>query len=70
MMTPEGQDLAWRTWHLDLSLFPGSHAARILAEAERDGVKFRQLGVTWWLNNPENDDTKARLIKIFRAPAN
>jgi ABC-type Fe3+ transport system substrate-binding protein len=70
MMTPEGQALAWRTWHLDLSMFPDSHAAKILAEAERDGVKFRQLGVTWWLENPANDETKAKLIKIFRAPAN
>lgn len=70
MMTPEGQELAWRTWHLDLSMFPGSHSARILAEAERDGVKFRQLGVDWWLETPENDETKAKLIKIFRAPAN
>ena len=70
MMTPEGQALAWRTWHLDLSMFPESHSARILADAERDGVRFRQLGVDWWLKTPENDETKAKLIKIFRAPAN
>jgi ABC-type Fe3+ transport system substrate-binding protein len=69
MMTPEGQELAWRTWHLDLSMFPASRSARILADSERDGVKFHQLGVDWWLRTPENDDTKSKLIKIFRAPA-
>lgn len=66
MMTAEGQALAWKTWHLDLSMFAESHSAKILADAERDGAKFHQLGVDWWLSAPENDDTKAKLIKIFR----
>ena len=51
-------------------MFPESHSARILADAERDGVKFHQLGVDWWLRTAENDDTKAKLIRIFRVPGN
>ncbi len=67
LLTPDGQELSWRTWNEDLSMFPGSHAAKLIADAEAGGGKLRELSVAWWLAHPDSAEALDKVVKIFRA---
>jgi len=65
ILTSEGQKLAYDTWKTDLHLLPGSHMGKMVADAEKAGVKFKEVTVEWWLRHPEIDTEKSELIKIL-----
>lgn len=65
ILTSEGQKLAYETWKTDLHLLPGSHMGKVVNDAEKAGVKFKEVTVEWWLRHPEIDTEKSELIKIL-----
>jgi iron(III) transport system substrate-binding protein len=67
MMTEEGQELIWKTWKIDLHLFPQANTRRVLEELERAGAKPVDYTVEWQLKHPEIDDAKEQMIKILTA---
>jgi iron(III) transport system substrate-binding protein len=67
LLTPEGQAFSWRTWYEDLASNPGSHSAKLVADAEADGAKLKELDVAWWLAHPDAAEALDKVVKIFRA---
>lgn len=66
-MTEEGQKLAWKTWKIDLHLFPESNLKRKVGELEKEGVKFFEASIEWWMKNPQINKTKDEMVKILTA---
>jgi ABC-type Fe3+ transport system substrate-binding protein len=67
MMTEEGQKLAWKTWKIDLHLFPESNLRRKIGKLEKEGVKFFEASIEWWMKNPQINKTKREMVKILTA---
>jgi iron(III) transport system substrate-binding protein len=65
MLTDEGQRLAYRTWKADLHLLKDSAMGRKIAGLEKQGVKFKEVTVSWWKAHPEIDAVKREIIKIL-----
>ena len=65
ILTPEGQKLAYDTWKTDLHMLPGSHMGKVVDDAQKQGVKFKEVTVEWQLQHPEIDAEKSELIKIL-----
>jgi len=65
MMTQEGQQLAYKTWKADLDTLPGSEIGKKVAEYEKQGVKFKEVTIGWWLKHPEIEAGKKELIKML-----
>jgi ABC-type Fe3+ transport system substrate-binding protein len=65
ILTPEGQKLAYDTWKTDLHQLPGSHMGKVVDDALKQGVKFKEVTVEWQLQHPEIDAEKGELIKIL-----
>jgi hypothetical protein len=64
-MTPEGQQLIYDTWKIDLSFMPGSKVGATVADYQKRGVKFKEVTVEWWSQHPEIDASRSELIKIL-----
>jgi ABC-type Fe3+ transport system substrate-binding protein len=65
-MTPEGQDIIWRSWGSDLDLFPDSHARRQVAELESaNGVTLKHTDATWQMTNEAGNKAWAQIQKIL-----
>jgi ABC-type Fe3+ transport system substrate-binding protein len=65
ILTGEGQKLAYDTWKTDLHQLPGSHMGKVVDDAQKQGVKFKEVTVEWQLQHPEIDAEKNELIKIL-----
>jgi iron(III) transport system substrate-binding protein len=65
ILTGEGQKLAYDTWKTDLHQLPGSHMGKVVDDAQKQGVKFKEVTVEWQLQHPEIDAAKSELIKIL-----
>lgn len=65
ILTGEGQKLAYETWKTDLHQLPGSHMGKVVDDAHKQGVKFKEVTVEWQLQHPEIDAEKNELIKIL-----
>ncbi len=64
LLTPEGQSLAYDTWKIDLHFMPGSKMGGMVADYQKQGVKFKEVTVQWWSEHPEIDASRSELIKI------
>jgi ABC-type Fe3+ transport system substrate-binding protein len=65
-MTPEGQDIIWRSWGSDLDLFPDSHARQQVAELEAsNGVTLKHTDATWQMTNEAGNKAWAQIQKIL-----
>jgi ABC-type Fe3+ transport system substrate-binding protein len=65
-LTPQGQDIIWRTWGSDLDLFPDSHARAEVAELEaRNGMPLKRTDATWQLGNEAGNKAWAEIQKIL-----
>jgi iron(III) transport system substrate-binding protein len=64
-LTPEGQKLAYETWKTDLHLLPGSRMGKMVDDYKKQGVKFKEVTVDWWMKHPEISASKHELIKIL-----
>jgi ABC-type Fe3+ transport system substrate-binding protein len=67
LLTPDGQAFSWRTWNEDLASYPGSHAGKLVADAEANGGKLKELSVAWWLAHPDAAVALDKVVKIFRS---
>jgi ABC-type Fe3+ transport system substrate-binding protein len=65
LMTPEGQQLIYDTWKIDLSFMPGSKVGTVIADYQKRGVKFKEVTTQWWSEHPEIDASRSELIKIL-----
>jgi ABC-type Fe3+ transport system substrate-binding protein len=65
LMTPEGQQLIYDTWKIDLSFMPGSKVGTTVADYQKRNVKFKEVTVEWWSQHPEIDASRSELIKIL-----
>jgi ABC-type Fe3+ transport system substrate-binding protein len=65
-MTPQGQDIIWRTWGSDLDLFPDSHAHQEVAELEAaEHVTLKRTDATWQMGNEAGNKAWAEIQKIL-----
>ena len=65
LLTPEGQQLVYDTWKIDLHFLPGSKMGAMIADYQKRGVKFKEVTVQWWSEHPEIDASRSELIKIL-----
>jgi ABC-type Fe3+ transport system substrate-binding protein len=65
LLTPEGQQLVYDTWKIDLHFMPGSKMGAMIADYQKRGVKFKEVTVQWWSEHPEIDASRSELIKIL-----
>jgi ABC-type Fe3+ transport system substrate-binding protein len=65
LLTPEGQAIAYDTWKIDLHFMPGSKMGGMVADYQKQGVKFKEVTVQWWSEHPEIDASRSELIKIL-----
>ena len=66
MMTKEGQELAWKTWKIDLHFFPESNMRPKVDLLEKQGVKFFEATTDFWLAHPELGKVRKKVLKILR----
>jgi ABC-type Fe3+ transport system substrate-binding protein len=65
-LTPEGQNIVWRTWGSDLDLFPESHAHKEVAELEdAHGGPLTRADATWQMSNETGNKAWAEIQKIL-----
>jgi ABC-type Fe3+ transport system substrate-binding protein len=65
-LTPQGQDIIWRTWGSDLDLFPQSHTRSEVAELEaRIGMPLKRTDATWQLGNEAGNKAWTEIQKIL-----
>jgi ABC-type Fe3+ transport system substrate-binding protein len=65
-MTPEGQDIIWRSWGSDLDLFPDSRARKQVAELEAaHGIKLKHTDATWQMTNEAGNKAWTEIQKIL-----
>jgi ABC-type Fe3+ transport system substrate-binding protein len=67
LLTPEGQQLIYDTWKIDLHLMPGSKVGAMIAGYQKRDVKFKEVTTQWWGQHPEIDASRSELIKILTA---
>jgi len=65
LLTPEGQQLVYDTWKIDLHFMPGSKMGAMVADYQKRDVKFKEVTVQWWSEHPEIDASRSELIKIL-----
>jgi len=65
LLTPEGQQLVYDTWKIDLHFMPGSKMGAMIADYQKRDVKFKEVTVQWWSEHPEIDASRSELIKIL-----
>jgi ABC-type Fe3+ transport system substrate-binding protein len=65
-MTPEGQNIIWRSWGSDLDLFPDSHARKQVAELEAvHAITLKRTDATWQMTNEAGNKAWAEIQKIL-----
>lgn len=64
-LTPEGQDIIWRTWGSDLDLFADSHSRAQVAELETSQGPLKRTDATWQMSNQAGNKAWAEIQKIL-----
>jgi ABC-type Fe3+ transport system substrate-binding protein len=63
----EGQEqVVWDLYGWDLDNYPGSHAAKRVADVTAEGVKFTDVNIDWWKTNQGVAKAHLELTKIIR----
>jgi ABC-type Fe3+ transport system substrate-binding protein len=65
LLTPDGQRLAYDAWKIDLHFLPGSKMGALIADYQKQGVKFKEVTTEWWSQHPEIEAGRSELIKIL-----
>lgn len=63
--TERGQALVRDLWGLDLYDYPESLIHAEMTALEKQGVTFRDITITWWLQQPHLAEISAKMAKIF-----
>jgi ABC-type Fe3+ transport system substrate-binding protein len=65
LMTPEGQRILWQKLDTDLDSFADSGMAKVVADYEKQGLKFEVLTVDWFQKHPELVEMRSKTVKIM-----
>jgi len=69
MSTPEGQEITAHSWGNDLYEYPGTERNKFMTNLEARGIKFRDISIKWWLDNPGIDESNNKLARAIRSAA-
>jgi ABC-type Fe3+ transport system substrate-binding protein len=69
MSTPEGQAITAHSWGNDLYEYEGTERNKFMKALEAQGIKFRDISIKWWLENPGIDESNNKLARTVRAAA-
>jgi ABC-type Fe3+ transport system substrate-binding protein len=69
MSTPEGQLITAHSWGNDLYEYPGTERNKFMTALEAQGIKFRDVSIKWWLENPGIDESNNKLARAIRSAA-
>jgi ABC-type Fe3+ transport system substrate-binding protein len=69
MSTPEGQAITANSWGNDLYEYPETARHKFMTALEAQGVKFRDISIQWWLDNPGIDESNNKLSRAVRNAA-
>jgi ABC-type Fe3+ transport system substrate-binding protein len=64
LLMPEGQKIMWKSDDTDLHVFPDSGMAKVVADYEKTGLKFREFTADWARAHPETGPAQVKAIKI------
>lgn len=65
LLTREGQQLMWKSDDTDLHLFPDSGMSKVVADYEKQGLKFREFTADWARQHPETGPAQVKAIQII-----
>ncbi len=65
LLTTEGQNILWKTGSYDLHTFPDSHMKQVIADYEKQGIKFREFTLAWWKLHPEVIPAQAKVVDLL-----
>jgi ABC-type Fe3+ transport system substrate-binding protein len=65
LLTPQGQQMLWKSDDTDLHLFPDSGMAKVVADYEKTGLKFREFTADWARAHPETGPAQVKAIQII-----
>lgn len=68
VMTKEGQEIVWKTTHVDLHFFPEARTRPTVEQMKQKGVRFFEPTIQWSLDNPEIDKLRGKIAKMLRSP--
>lgn len=69
MMTEAAQQVAWDTWGQDLHSLPGSRTGAKLAALANEGVTPKVLSIAWAQANPQAEEARGEIVKLFQTRA-
>ncbi|MDC0033887.1 extracellular solute-binding protein, partial [Alphaproteobacteria bacterium] len=67
LLTPEGQKIVWKNWHLDSDLFPESNIGKQVRGMEKKGAKFAEATIAFQKAHPEINKIKKTIVKILKS---
>ncbi len=63
--SPVGQKLIWDGTQTDLHLYPESRFDAVIRAYEKQGVKFQEFTVEWFLKHPESREGQRKAVPIL-----
>ena len=63
--SPAGQKLIWEGTKTDLHLYPESRFEAVIRNYEKQGVKFQEFTVEWFLKHPESREGQRKAVPIL-----
>jgi ABC-type Fe3+ transport system substrate-binding protein len=65
VVSPEGQEILFRTSDIDLHNLPGSGMSKVIGAYEAKGIAFQEFTVKWWDEHPETDERTRQAVQII-----
>jgi ABC-type Fe3+ transport system substrate-binding protein len=63
--SPAGQKLIWDGTQTDLHTYPESRFDAVIRDYEKQGVKFQEFTVEWFLKHPESREGQRKAVPIL-----
>jgi ABC-type Fe3+ transport system substrate-binding protein len=61
----KGQELVWEGTKTDLHTYPESHFAKVIDDYQKQGIKFQEFTVDWFLQHPEALTGQRKAVPIL-----
>lgn len=61
----KGQELIWQGTKTDLHTYPESHFVKVIDNYQKDGIKFQEFTVDWFLQHPEALEGQRKAVPIL-----
>jgi hypothetical protein len=58
-------EVIWRGTKTDLHTYPESHFAKVIEGYQKEGIKFQEFTVDWFLQHPESLDGQRKAVPIL-----